>query len=300
MDFRQFFRRFEGRAFSWRCRRRSDRYGTGVHCYIGRGGDFFDHRAYDAGDDARDIDWPAYGRTGRLLTKIRASEGVLPIRVLLDVSASMQAGEGRVARSAALLAGALAASLVIGGDAARLEFFSERLIHCGPWIYRRDEIDRLWLAGVRQAAQPADGVTAWEEFIPQVVERGEEHIAASAKAPLVIISDFWGGDAAIDACRRLAASGREILAVQILGSADRQPPWRGLVTFQDAETHQHVPVEITRAIVENYRKDLTQRVLALQAACRLGGGESILISPSYSWQEAVVACWQKRGFQRNV
>jgi uncharacterized protein (DUF58 family) len=55
----------------------------------GRGLEFYELRGYSPGDEPRFIDWRAYGRTGRLYTRIFQAEVPARFTFLLDGSASM-------------------------------------------------------------------------------------------------------------------------------------------------------------------------------------------------------------------
>jgi len=57
--------------------------------FIGRGIDFSEVRAYQAGDDVRSIDWRVTARTGKPHTKLYAEERERPALVIADQSQSM-------------------------------------------------------------------------------------------------------------------------------------------------------------------------------------------------------------------
>src|SRR5262249_14725432 len=54
---------------------------------------FVDYRQYALGDDPRQVDWNAYGRTGHLFVKLFEDEAMLTVHLLVDVSRSMDWGE---------------------------------------------------------------------------------------------------------------------------------------------------------------------------------------------------------------
>ncbi len=58
----------------------------------GRGIEFDDYRAYQAGDDYRYIDWNIVSRLDRVFVKLFSEEEDLDVHLLLDTSASMAAG----------------------------------------------------------------------------------------------------------------------------------------------------------------------------------------------------------------
>ena len=97
---------------------------AGMHSstFRGRGIDFAEVRAYQAGDDIRTIDWRVTARTGRPHTKLYTEERERPALVIVDQSQSMFFGSHVAfksvvaARAAALLAwSALARGDRIGG-----------------------------------------------------------------------------------------------------------------------------------------------------------------------------------------
>lgn len=65
---------------------------TGLHKspYHGFSVEFAEHRAYNAGESPRTIDWKVYGRTERLYTKRYEEETNLRCHLVLDISDSMR------------------------------------------------------------------------------------------------------------------------------------------------------------------------------------------------------------------
>ena len=74
---------------------RSRRFGSSV--------DFADYREYRPGDDFRRIDIALYARLDRLFLKLFEAEEDLPVRIILDCSASMGFGAAPKMRLAAPL-----------------------------------------------------------------------------------------------------------------------------------------------------------------------------------------------------
>ncbi len=70
----------------------------------GLGGEFFELRPYQPGDDPRRIHWRSYAKTGRLYTRLEAPLEKTRFRVYLDTSPSMALhGKGVYAREVAHL-----------------------------------------------------------------------------------------------------------------------------------------------------------------------------------------------------
>src|SRR5438445_10390098 len=59
--------------------------------FAGGGQEFLDHRHFHQGDDLRAVNWRAYMRLEKLFLKMFQIEPRVPVRMLLDTSASMSA-----------------------------------------------------------------------------------------------------------------------------------------------------------------------------------------------------------------
>src|SRR5437764_13266143 len=66
--------------------------GHNISRLSGAGQEFLDHRQFHHGDDLRAVNWRAYLRLEKLFLKMFQVEPRVPVRLLLDVSSSMQTG----------------------------------------------------------------------------------------------------------------------------------------------------------------------------------------------------------------
>lgn len=207
--------------------------GFGLHASKSRGAglEFAQYRAYEPGDEPRQIDWKLYARSDRFFVREAERDSPLLLCCLLDATASMnQADAARPQRSkfaaARLLTLCLAELALRQGDAfmaAALGGAGLRLVPAGTGPRQRD---RLCLALESWAAQgrwPGDpGLRPLWEQVP-------------AQALAVIVSD--GFDAApLAMAERLAAARREVLFLQILSAEERDFPFRGSLELVDPET----------------------------------------------------------------
>ena len=62
--------------------------------FAGPGQEFLDHRNFHYGDDLRAVNWRAYLRLEKLFLKMFQVEPRVPLRMLVDASASMAAHGG--------------------------------------------------------------------------------------------------------------------------------------------------------------------------------------------------------------
>ena len=69
--------------------------GHNVSRFAGSGQEFLDHRNFHHGDDLRAVNWRAYMRLEKLFLKMFQVEPRVPVRLLVDSSASMMAPAAR-------------------------------------------------------------------------------------------------------------------------------------------------------------------------------------------------------------
>src|SRR6185436_18724064 len=100
--------------------------------FSGAGQEFLDHRHFHHGDDLRAINWRAYMRLEKLFLKMFQVEPRVPVRILLDASASMSLGPSKGSANekfdfARKLAGALAYVGLVRLEAITIQPFGEKL-----------------------------------------------------------------------------------------------------------------------------------------------------------------------------
>jgi uncharacterized protein (DUF58 family) len=212
--------------------------GIGLHASHSRGAglEFSQYRAYEPGDELRQIDWKLYARSDRFFVREAERESPLTAWLLLDASASMaQIDQARPAFSrldaAKCLAACIAELALRQGDRFGLIALREDALQLLPAGSGPRQRDRLWLALhaiVAQAAFPQG------ERLNPVWER----IAAG---DLVIVLSDGFDDGCIALAERLAAASREVIFIQILTAEERDFPFSGGHLFRDPETGQTIP-----------------------------------------------------------
>ena len=212
--------------------------GIGLHASHSRGAglEFSQYRAYEPGDELRQIDWKLYARSDRFFVREAERESPLTVWLLLDASASMaQIDQARPAFSrldaAKCLAACIAELALRQGDRFGLIALREDALQLLPAGSGPRQRDRLWLA---LHAIVAQAVFPQGERLNPVWER----IAAG---DLVIVLSDGFDDGCIALAERLAAARREVIFIQILTAEERDFPFSGGHLFRDPETGQTIP-----------------------------------------------------------
>src|SRR6266550_352477 len=95
--------------------------------FAGGGQEFLDHRHFHHGDDLRAVNWRAYMRLEKLFLKMFQIEPRVPVRLLLDTSASMAAVSSQKFEYARKLAGALCYVGLVRLDSIEIHGFANRM-----------------------------------------------------------------------------------------------------------------------------------------------------------------------------
>src|ERR1700724_4717667 len=89
---RQFLERLERLTIHWQKSFAGLVGGHNESRFAGAGQEFLDHRNFHHGDDLRAVNWRAYLRLEKMFLKMFQVEPRVPVRLMLDVSKSMDTG----------------------------------------------------------------------------------------------------------------------------------------------------------------------------------------------------------------
>jgi len=235
--------------------------------FAGSGQEFLDHRNFHQGDDLRAVNWRAYMRLEKLFLKMFQVEPRVPVRMLLDTSASMMAHGGVKFDYARKLAGALCYVGLVRLDSIEVHGFAGRLrnrvIASGGRHQFRGVSDGLL---AMEASGATDYNTMVREFIGDFPQRGL----------VIIISDFLDDKDCEHSLQYLCDYGHELMLLQVYADEDRDPPWTGELELRDAETGANMKLDFDddarrryRAAFDEYSKQI--RTLALRSGGRYAG-----------------------------
>ncbi len=230
---------------------RSRRFGSSV--------DFADYREYRPGDDFRRIDVSLSARLDRLFLKLFEAEEDVPVRIVLDGSASMGQGLPAKMLPAQRIAAAFAHVSLVGGDRVRLYVARDGGSEMSRWFRGKGEsFDAMaWLEQRRPAGGP--GV---RDAVRSIREEGRAGV-------IVLVSDLlepsWE-----ETVRRLAPPG-EAAVVHVLSPEELAPELEGDLTLVDVETGAETEVSASPEILAAYRRRLDAFLAGVRSACTSRG-----------------------------
>ncbi len=192
--------------------RRSKRRGQSV--------EFEDYRSYVPGDDLRHVDWNVFARLERFFIKIFQEEEDLALHLVIDASASMDAGTPNKLTLAQRLAMCLGYIGLVNNDRVTVSVLDGREVRrIGPMRARRS-VQRLATFLLSEVKPPAPaggggGGEAGEESVPAGGVFAPDFAAAmraiararAGKGVMIVLSDFLVPEGYQDGLRLLAGGG---------------------------------------------------------------------------------------------
>lgn len=254
--------------------RRSRRRGSSV--------EFDDYRDYLPGDDLRRLDWNVLARLDRVLIKLFREDEDQALHLVLDASASMDAG------NPSKLVAALRLALALGyvGLANQSRVLASVLSAPGrpalqalAPIRGKSSLQRL-ASFLLSASFPSDNPSTHP---PGSFTRSLRDLVASRRAPgiLVLCSDLLLPEDPIPPLNILAAGPFDAHCFQVLSlgelDPESEPALLGDLSMTDAETGRSAEVTVTRSLIRRYRQRLDAHVDSIRRACLARGISHALV-----------------------
>ncbi len=222
--------------------------------------EFAHHRQYSPGDEIRDIDWRVFGRTDRYYTKLYEAETNFDCTILVDASASMNYGSGKVSKLeyAKFLAASLAYVVLKQRDSVGLSVFDSEVREYLPPRSAMGvilEIDRL-LRDVKPT--PKTSIAKQLHDIALMMKR---------RSFVILISDLFSD---VDDIRagldHLRHDGHNVVVLHTLDPYEINFPFKGTWQFDGMEGEEPLTTQPER-IRDDYLASFGEYMEALKAGC---------------------------------
>lgn len=191
--------------------------------------EFAQHREYGSGDDLKHLDWKLLGKTDRLYIKQYEQDTNFTANILLDGSASMNYGSGKMTKLeyAKILAACLAYTIFAQRDAVALDIFdTASRVH----ISRTDNPGRLHEILARLAGFEATASTDLGGALRDLAAQ------LRSKGIVILLSDLFDGEEAFSkGIERLRFQGTEVIVFHVLAPEEITFPLQGPTHFHDVE-----------------------------------------------------------------
>jgi len=220
---------------------------SGMHRspYFGQSVEFLQHREYAIGDDLRHVDWKVWARQDRLVVKQFEEDTNLRCTMLVDVSSSMQYGEGPMTKYeyACTIASSLAYLVLQQQDAVGCVAFDEAVRVRVPIRSKRNHIYSV--INSLAANDPRDK-TDMHAVLKSVAETWPR------RGMMIVVSDLLTDtDNLMRGLRLLRQRGHDVLVFHVMDDDELDFPFSGPMRFEGLETEDHLNCN-PRALREGY------------------------------------------------
>ena len=220
---------------------------SGMHRspYFGQSIEFLQHREYVAGDDLRHVDWKVWARNDRLYVKQFEEETNLRAYLLVDVSRSMEYGDGVFTKSeyAATIAVSLAYLILKQQDAVGCFTFDDEVRGRVPTSSRREQIHAIIKSlEVDQPNNKTDLLGIFQKAAERFSRRGM----------MIVISDLLSDvEQTMRGLKMIRQRGHDILLFHVMDDDELEFPFTGPTRFEGLESDDRLSCN-PQALREGY------------------------------------------------
>lgn len=259
--------------------------------------EFKEHRPYVPGDELKNIDWKAFGKSDRLYIREFEEETNLRCMLLVDQSGSMAYGGDR-ARSlsretvdsssvsspapasswwngtkqeyAAGLAAAMAYLMLSHQDSVGVMTFDSKVRDYVPPRMLPSHLNVILNSLVQERR-------GGETDLGTVLSRAS--VKLSRRGLVILISDGFGDVESLGRALTLLRGGRQdVVFLQVVDPDELDFPFHERIDFRDLERGDRHEIIDARQIRERYLESLTRHNAMIAAACRRNHVDHLLIS----------------------
>jgi uncharacterized protein (DUF58 family) len=257
---------------------------SGMHRspYFGQSVEFLQHRQYTPGDDLRHVDWKAWAKQDRLYVKQFEEDTNMRVTMLVDVSASMQYGNGPLNKYeyAATVATSLAYLLLKQHDAVGCVAFDSTIRARSPLNSTRQHLYSI--VKTLDAAKPENKTDAGA-ILREIAE------SAPRRGMIVVVSDLLGEvESTLRGLRLLRQRGHDVMVLHVMDDDELDFPFEGPTRFEGLEIPDHLNCN-PRALREGYLAALEKFLTELRRGCARNEVDYALVRTSAPLDAALTA-----------
>jgi len=256
--------------------------------YHGFSVEFTEHRPYMQGDDFKNIDWKAYGKTEKFYIKQYEEETNLKSYILLDTSKSMtysSAGNPSKLDYGATLVASLSYLMIKQQDAVGLALYSDKINKLFPPKANKSYlIEILKNLTAIEPAQNTNTANCLHEIAEKIKRRGL----------VIIVSDFFDDvNSILSSLKHFRYKKNEVIVFQILDPMEISFAFGKDAVFKDLEMGDEIttqPYQIQKA----YKESMQEFTAKIKNECLSYGIEYNLIETSNPLDKALLSYMRKR------
>jgi len=228
--------------------------------YRGFSVEFAEYRQYVPGDEIRYLDWKLYGKTDRYYVKQFEEETNLSCHIVLDKSASMNYGSGKLTKLqyGSYLAASLAYFMMMQRDATGLVLFDTEIRTLLPARSRMPHLHRMLseLENLRPAGETHHGKPL-HDLAEGIKKRGL----------IVLISDLYDEPAdVLSGLQHFKFLGSDVIVFHLMDRTEMDFPFDRVTEFLDPETGERI-LTAPDSVRKHYLAELDRFFGAYRQGC---------------------------------
>lgn len=256
--------------------------------FKGRGMAFSEVRAYQYGDDVRDIDWNVTARTGNPHVKVFEEERELTVMLLIDVSGSLDFGTRvEIKRDVVTeISATLAFSAIQNNDKIGVVFFSDKVEKYIPPKKGRKHI--LYIIHEMLDFKPQSrktDISCALEFLVSALKR---------KCTAFLISDFYARKS-FEKQMMICSNKHDVVAIQVFDPFAKTLPDVGLMKIMDLETEHEMYIDTSDKKLRNaHSKYWQEREQELESLFKRSNVDSVAIATNEDYVKSLIHLFIQR------
>ena len=239
-------------------------YMAGLHKspYHGFSIEFSEHRAYETGDEVKNIDWKLWSKTDKYYIKRFEEETNLSAHIFLDSSKSMQFSSLDITKFeySKMITAALIYLMIKQKDAVGLAVFDSKIKITIPPKSNKAHLNTLLTM--------VDHIKIGEDTnISKILHLGAEQI--KKKGLIILISDLLDDpQKVLNSLKHFKYNNNEVLVFHVLDKKEIDLDYDKRTIFEDLETNQTIEAEPWQ-INQNYQKQMEELIAYYKTECAI-------------------------------
>jgi len=255
--------------------------------FKGKGMSFSEVRAYQFGDDVRNIDWNVTARTNDPFVKVFEEERELTVMLMIDISASSFFGSGAQNKRALIteIAAVLSFSAIQNNDKVGVIFFSSQIERFIPPKKGKQHILMIIreLINIQPVHKGTNIAVALEYFNNLVKKRSISFL----------ISDFIAEP--FETPLRIAKKRHDVIGIHVYDKLEEKIPAVGLLPIRDPESGKKVWIDTNdKAFSQKYQAIFKDRIEQTRQIFTKIGASWIDVQTEESYIKTLLEFFKKR------
>ena len=245
--------------------------------FKGRGMSFSDVRAYQYGDDVRNIDWNVTARTNEPFVKQFEEERELTVMLVADVSASVYFGTGNSSKSDWIteLCAVLAFSAISNQDKVGLILFTDQIEMYIPPKKGRKHILRI----IRELLNFEPGKNDTDiglalEYLNRVIKK---------RSICFLLSDYVSRPYEVPL--KVSAKRHDLISILIYDHFEKLMQKRGLIRAYDPELRKHIMLDTSnQALNERWNAHFNHHLVRTKELMSRSGADMLVLETDQPYE----------------